>query len=409
MGAMLGGAFGQIVHQFFPDITAPSGAYALVGMAAVFSGAAHAPVTAILILFEMTGDYRIILPLMLATVMATLVARIFSAESIYTLKLSRRGIHLQQGQDIDVMQGVTVGEAMTTNVDVAPSNMSLEELADEFARTHHHGFPVVDDRGNLVGVVSIQDLERAMSAGQTQEKSVLDIATTEGLLVAYPFEPMWMALRRLGTRDVGRLPVVEGEGARRLVGVVRRVDIVRAYNNAIVRRAHHQHRAELLRLDKLDRASFIDVRISPQSPVVGKRLSELDLPDDCLVVSVRRGRKLHVAHGYTVLEGGDQVTIFADQNYLPLVRQYLTGESSEIEEAVADTVRHHQFTIPAGAACAGRMVRELPLPPNCILTGINRNDTVIIPHGNTVLQAGDIVEIFGSEEEMSQAKMCLSQ
>jgi Trk K+ transport system NAD-binding subunit len=307
------------------------------------------------------------------------------------------------------MQGVTVGEAMTTNVDVVPPDMSLEELADAFARTHHHGFPVVDDIGNLVGVVSIQDLERAMPIEQTQGKTVLDIATTEGLLVAYPFEPMWMALRRLGTRDVGRLPVVEGEDSPGLVGVVRRVDIVRAYNNAIVRRAHHQHRAELLRLDKLDSASFSDIKISPQSPVVGKRLSELNLPEDCLIVSVRRGRKLHVAHGYTVLEGGDQVTIFADQNDLPLVRQYLTGESSEIGQAGADAVRHHQFTIPAGAACAGQMVQDLSLPPNCILTSISRNDTVIVPHGNTVLQAGDIVEIFGSEEEMGQAEICLAQ
>ncbi len=407
LGAMLGGAFGQIVHQFFPAITAPSGAYALVGMAAVFSGAAHAPVTAILILFEMTGDYRIILPLMLTTVVATLIARMLSSESIYTLKLSRRGIHLQQGQDIDVMQGVTVGEAMTTKVDVVPTDMSLEELADEFAHTHHHGFPVVDSNNNLVGIVSIQDLERAMAAGQTDGQTVVDIATTEGLLVAYPHEPMWMALRRLGTRDVGRLPVVEGEGSRRLLGVVRRVDIVRAYNNAIVRRAHHQYRAELLRLDKLDSASFADIEISPQSPVVGQRLVELNLPQDCRIVSVRRGRKLHVAHGYTVLQDGDQVTVFADQSCLSRVRGYLAGES--VERPVAKAVRHREFTIPAGATCSGQLVRELSLPPNCILTSISRDAKVIVPHGDTVLQAGDVVEIFGSEDEFSQAELCLTR
>ena len=106
MGAMLGSAFGQLANQVFPELTASSGAYALVGMAAFFSGAAHAPITAILILFEMTGDYNIILPLMLATVVSTLVSRMISEESIYTLKLSRRGVQLDLGvEDVDVMQG----------------------------------------------------------------------------------------------------------------------------------------------------------------------------------------------------------------------------------------------------------------------------------------------------------------
>ena len=117
MGAMLGEAFGQISNQFFPEISAPPGAYALVGMAAFFSGAAHAPVTAILIMFEMTGDYQIILPLMFATVISTIIAHAISPESIYTLKLTRRGIHLQEGKDLDVMQSINVGEAMTTDVD----------------------------------------------------------------------------------------------------------------------------------------------------------------------------------------------------------------------------------------------------------------------------------------------------
>jgi CIC family chloride channel protein len=327
MGAMLGEAFGQAAHQVFPALTAPSGAYALVGMAAFFSGAAHAPVTAILILFEMTGDYLIILPLMLATVVSTLVSRVLSHESIYTLKLSRRGIHLEQGQDIDVMQGISVAEAMSTEVDVVLSSMSLEELNAEFARTHHHGFPVVGDEGALDGVVSIRDLEQALTAGSLEGKTVADIATREDLLLAYPHEPMWVALRRLGARDISRLPVVENEQSRRLLGVVRRRDIVRAYNHAIVKRAHHQHRGETLRLGKLDGASFVHVDIAPNAPVVGQRVSEIGLPDECLIISVRRGRKLHVAHGDTTLQSGDRVTVFAADECLPKVRQRLTGQA----------------------------------------------------------------------------------
>ncbi len=328
MGAMLGSLFGEAAHHLFPSITAPAGAYAMVGMAAVFSGAAHAPVTAILILFEMTGDYSIILPLMLATVVSTLIARLLSNESIYTLKLTRRGIHLEQGQDVDVMQGVTVREAMTAEVDVVPPEMPLVDLADEFARTHHHGFPVVNEAGDLVGVVSIRDLEEALAAGAINAKTVVDIASTEGLLVAYPDEPMWKALKRLGTRDVGRLPVVQDEGSRRLVGVIRRQDIVRAYNQAIVKRAHHQHRAETLRLGKLDGAGFQHISIPPGAPAAGQRVSEIDLPDECLIVSVRRGRKLHIAHGDTILQSDDLVTVFAADECFSEVERRLTGETA---------------------------------------------------------------------------------
>ncbi|MGD8735543.1 MAG: chloride channel protein [Anaerolineae bacterium] len=328
MGAMLGSLFGQVAHDLLPSVTAPAGAYAMVGMAAFFSSAAHAPITAILILFEMTGDYNIMLPLMLATVVSTLISRLLSRESIYTLKLTRRGIHLEEGQDVDVMQGVTVREAMTTEMDVVPPEMALADLADEFAHTHHHGFPVVDGDGDLVGVVSIRDLEQALGAGEIEGKKVGDIATTEGLLVAYPDEPMWKALKRLGARDVGRLPVVEDEASWRLVGVIRRQDIVHAYNQAIVKRAHHQHRAEALRLGKLDGAGFQHISIPPGAPAAGRRVSEIDLPDECLIVSVRRGRKLHIAHGHTQLQPDDLVTVFAADECFSEVQRRLAGETA---------------------------------------------------------------------------------
>ena len=331
MGALLGDAFGQIVNHLFPAITAPPGAYALVGMAAFFSGAAHAPVTAIIILFEMTRDYRIILPLMLTTVISTIVSRIISRESIYTLKLSRRGIHLEQGQDVDVMQNVTVGEVMTTDIEPIPMHMSLEELADRFERTHHHGFPVVDGDGNLVGVVTLQDLERAKARvrqGDTfQGKTVADIATMEDLLVVYPHDMMWKALRLMGTRDLGRLPVVEEEGSRKLVGVVRRSDIVRAYTHAITKRAHEQHWAEVERLGRLDSTSFEHIELTTGSPAVGKRVGEIALPKDCLIVSVRRGRKLYIPHGDTRLQVGDKLVVFANHDCVAEMRRNLLGEN----------------------------------------------------------------------------------
>jgi CIC family chloride channel protein len=324
MGAMLGATFGQAVNFLFPNITAPAGAYALVGMAAFFGGAAHAPVTAILILFEMTGDYQIILPLMLTTVISTLISRLLSKDSIYTLKLSRRGVHLEQGQDIDVMQGVNVHEIMTTDVDTVSADLPVPYLANIFDETHHHGLPVSDDSGNLLGVVSLQDLEKALSEPDFENRKVIDIATTKDLLVAYPGESVWEALRRLSIRDVGRLPVLENRDSRKLVGIIRRSDIVRAYNIAIINRSHHQYKSEILKLGKLDDATFIHFEISPEAAVAGKRVNQIGLPEECLIISVQRGKKQYVVHGNTIIKPGDRLTVFTKQDFSEEVREKLT-------------------------------------------------------------------------------------
>ncbi|MBC8332573.1 MAG: chloride channel protein [Anaerolineae bacterium] len=326
MGAMMGAAFGHVVNYFFPSVTAPVGAYALVGMSAFFTGAAHAPITAIIILFELTGDYRIILPLMLATVVSTFVSRIISRESIYTLKLTRRGVHLEHGKDIDLMQSVTVAEIMTTDVDTVPIDMPLNELAEAFAQTHHHGFPVINSAGDLVGVVSLQDLKRVILSKSIEDKTVADIATTTGLLIAYPHEDMGEALRRLARRDVGRLPVVAGENSQKLVGAIRRRDVIRAYNHAILKRAHHQHRIETLRLRKLDEAGFFHIDIPASAAVIGTTLTAIQLPEECLIVSIRRANTFRVAHGNTRLEANDKLTVFAGHKCIGEVRAILTRE-----------------------------------------------------------------------------------
>ncbi|MBK5108376.1 MAG: chloride channel protein [Anaerolineales bacterium] len=320
MGAMLGATFGQVVNLLFPSITAPAGAYALVGMAAFFGGAAHAPVTAILIMFEMTGDYQIILPLMLATVISTLVSRLISKDSIYTLKLSRRGVNLEQGQDIDVMQAVKVKEIMTTDLDCVSPDLPLSSLAEFFNTSHHHGLPVCDTAGNLVGIVTLQDLEKALSDPGIENMKVIDIATTGDLLVTYPEESVWEALRRLSIRDVGRLPVLENRDSHKLVGLIRRSDIVRAYNLAIMDRSHHQYKSEILKLGKLDDATFLHLVIPQDAMVIGMRVNQIELPEECLIVSVQRGNKQYVVHGHTVLQAGDRITVFTKQDFSSAVR-----------------------------------------------------------------------------------------
>lgn len=318
IGSMLGAAYGVVVHHWLPSLTAAPGAYALVGMAAVFSGAARAPITSIIILFEMTDDYRIILPLMFATVISTLLSEYLSRESIYTLKLTRRGIHLERGHDIDVMQGITVGEAMTPEPETVSAHTTLRELSDRFATSHYHGYPVLDEKGRLCGIVTLQDLEQVTQDGKRPPGATVGQICTRSPLVAYPDEPLWAALKRIGTRDIGRLPVVSREDPTRLVGLIRGNDIIRAYNKAIARRVELQHQVERLQLGKVTGTEFIEADVHPASPLAGRQIKELELPSDYVLISIQRGRRLVIPHGDTVLQPGDRVTALVDIHHREL-------------------------------------------------------------------------------------------
>ncbi len=290
LGAMLGGAFGRIMAELFPTVVAPAGAYALVGMAATFAGIIGTPITAILLLFEMTGDYHIILPLMFAVVIAWFTSRaLLRGENINSIPLARRGIRITQGRDVDIMQGILVQEAMTPHPDTVPADMPLSQLLEEFDRTRHHGFPVLDAEGNLFGMVTLQDLQRALERHVSLDTPVSEIATRSPQ-VAFPDETMASALEKMGRLGVGRLPVVSREDPRRLVGIVRRDSILRAYQLALTRRAELQQRAARLSLRQVDGTEFVELTIPEGAACVGRTVRQLsqELPGDVVLVSIRR-------------------------------------------------------------------------------------------------------------------------
>jgi len=235
MGAMLGGAFGILAHSLFPTITATSGAYALVGMGAFFATIVRGPITAIIMLFEMTMDYALILPLMTAVVVSTIIARHFTSESIYTLRLLRQGIDIRQLEHTSPMRTVTVGEAMTRKCPTVLPTMSVSDLVVRLRRTGHHGFPVVDKDGNLCGIVTLSDIEVAMTTGSPADLTVADVVSNP-LVVAYPDQYLHDILVSFGARDLGRIPVVDRNNPRRLLGVLRRHDIVGAYSKAVTKK-----------------------------------------------------------------------------------------------------------------------------------------------------------------------------
>lgn len=327
MGAALGGSFGQIVEYFLPGGTAGPGAFAAVGMAAVFAGAARAPFTAILIVFEMTDDYQLIIPLMASVIISMIVAEKLHRESIYTLKLTRRGVHLRRGRDLDVMETVRVDEVMVRQPVTVPTNLPVMQLASEFIRTGRHGFPVLQEDDSLWGMVSLEDYRRAIESSEPDTANRLavgDIATRD-VITAFPDEPVGAILRRMAPRDLSRLPVVAREDLRRLVGVVRRNDIVRAYEVGAMRREEARQLAERTQAVSAPRARFMDVTLTPNSRAVGQLVSQLNLPQAAVLVSIRRGRDLIIPHGNTPLQSGDVVTALCEQEYIDQVTTALVA------------------------------------------------------------------------------------
>jgi CIC family chloride channel protein len=234
MGAMLGGFFGNMVHLAFPQVTATPGAYALVGMSAMVAGTTHAPITAMLIIFELTGDYRIILPLMLAAVIATLVANKLHADSIYTLKLSRRGITLKAGKDRTLLEGISVGEVMCTSWQTLPQDMPLSQLLRFVEQSRENVFPVLNRRGELEGIVTLQDIRSVVTKSVLEHLVIVEDIMSHSPPTISVDENLASALSKFAVRDLDGMPVVDKHNPKKLVGILRRSDIISSYNKRLL-------------------------------------------------------------------------------------------------------------------------------------------------------------------------------
>lgn len=206
LGAMLGAAYGQVANDLLPHRTAAAGAYALVGMAAVFAAAARAPITSVLIVFELTGDYRIMLPLMCATVVATTLSSVLTRDTIYSLKLRRRGIDLARVAEPTLLQRLTVRDAMRPLPSRLLGEMTLDEVAECFASSDEPALPLLDREGELCGIVLRRDLADALSVEMPRARAAdLAIGSATALRSDLSLED---ALERLVAAG-GGLPVVD--------------------------------------------------------------------------------------------------------------------------------------------------------------------------------------------------------
>jgi CIC family chloride channel protein len=227
MGAMLGTAFGLLAGTIFHGSIGPAGAYGLLGMGAVFAGAARAPITAVLIIFELTGDYTIILPLMVAIVAAAAISGLLSKDTIYTLKLRRRGIDILRSRGPNPMHVVRVRDAMQSVPEPILTTMPLDELVRRFAEGAATALPLVDADARYFGVVTSEALETALEDA-TPGRVAGDLAEMPTALA--PDATLEEALTQLVHQDVTTLPVVDPIGPT-VVGWLNHRDLLVAYAN----------------------------------------------------------------------------------------------------------------------------------------------------------------------------------
>ena len=250
------------------------GAFALVGMAAAFAATARAPLTAVILVFELTGSYGLVLPLMLAAALATLIGDRIHPESAYTMSLARKGIRLPKSEDIDLLDTVDVEEVMSEVDVVATPGMSMEEFETLLDRTRHHGMPVVLDR-DLVGVISVTDLERV--AGREAETTVGEEMSPHPITVT-PDLPVSVALARMASLGLGRLPVVADDDPRRLVGMFRRESVVRAYHHALGLATGRELYRDRVKVRTQPGAGFFESMVRRGTPIVGWQVKDVHWP-----------------------------------------------------------------------------------------------------------------------------------
>lgn len=229
IGAMLGGLLGQI-NVILGGHPHTPGAFALAGMGAVFAAVMRAPITSILLIFELTNDYSIVLPLILADILAYSIAVKLQPVPIYELILKQDGIHLPHHHHLrperDPLQYVTVGAVMIRAVFTLRANRQIAKALAEAKASGHHGFPVTDEQDRLVGMVSLNDLKRAVGAGKGKLRLTSIIQTD--IIQAHPDQPLNTAALKFSRYEVEQLPVVNRLNPRQLLGILTVRDLLRA-------------------------------------------------------------------------------------------------------------------------------------------------------------------------------------
>jgi CIC family chloride channel protein len=248
IGAVIGGAFGGIVHHLLPAHTATAGAYATVGIGAFLAATTHAPLTAIFLLFEMTGNYMIIIPVMLTAVLGTMTSSWLYPDSMDTVDFTREGINIHEGREVAIMKSIRVGKVITEDVDFISENANINQLLELFriARNSFY-FPVVNHKGLMVGVVSMQDVKTVLHSEEERVCHLVGTICARDLIMLTPDATCYEAMQLFDIKGIEEIPVVESLEEPWVLGMLKRQDVIAAYNHEMLKRGINE-RADSIKM-----------------------------------------------------------------------------------------------------------------------------------------------------------------
>ena len=281
IGSMLGSSYGIVVHNLFPAMTAGPSSYATVGMGAVFAGATHAPLTSIIILFEMTQDHRIILPMMFSCIVSTVITSRVQKKNIYTTKLLNRGVDITSINKEQVLKNIAVEKVMSTNPITIPETATFAEARSIFEKTFYTYLPVVKTAtGELVGVINYHTISRQLKI-QADEEEKIEKYIFPAPGVVYPDDNLLKASRLINEVNARIIPVIDNEETHRLLGIVNRTDLIQAYHESVTT-YHDEIHFDLSPKMKVDVDHLIDVAVHAlEKEIRDKELEiEVDLEEN---------------------------------------------------------------------------------------------------------------------------------
>ncbi len=237
IGAVIGGAFGGVAHDLMPTMTANPGAYAAVGIGAFLAASTHAPVTAIFLLFEMTGNYLIIIPIMLSSIIGTVVATKLNPDSIDTVDFTREGIDIHEGMEMAIMKSIKVGTVISEDVDFISEKANIDQLLAIFRMAEgNFYFPVIDESGRMTGIISMQDVKWVLHDEEQRLEALVGNICSRNVMVLTPEDNLHTAMTIFDLKGIEEIPVVEDTDNRWVVGMLRRRDVIARYNHEILNR-----------------------------------------------------------------------------------------------------------------------------------------------------------------------------
>ncbi len=335
IGAMLGASFGGVVNIFFPEWTAGAGAYALVAMGGVVGAATHGPIAAILIIFELSSEYEIILPLMITTIIATLFAQRLQKESIYTLKLVRKGINIYAGKEMNVLKSIKAGAIAKQSIELTNEHDSFNTILEKIVNTSHSYIYVQNSEGKITGSISMHEIRQTLlDFDHLKDLLIAGDVANPGVIIINEQDNLDYVMKQFGRSGMDELPVVSIQnGKSEIIGTIWQQDVIEVYNHQIFLRdmsgevkQSFQNVGIRKPVHVVDHYHFSEI----EAPALfaGKNLQEIDLRNKYdleLLLIKRTGRKSgsktkHIQpSGKTKISHRDRLLVFGPKEKIDLL------------------------------------------------------------------------------------------